>query len=339
MFCHIVPTTYLKSWKVANSEHSIYIFNKINLQLKGNLKNILNLKGTNFGKVNFFYLKIETCNSRIYDDLFIPIINELNKNYIIEYKNNEIIEPGLFRINYLCHKDELIVKKKTDNQQIKIKYLENIINNLWNKSQKMFIEEFFSKEIENVWDKFLKIVSNKNEKLINQNFRKYIILFISLQLYRDGSIIDHQLKQILPQLKLINYNENNIQNKILIDVIYEFIHEYSNDSKISNNIIYNTYLNFLDEKWRFQFLFNLNNDFLTSDNPVFIEKINNIELILLPLSPKVCLIITKDKNDTTEIKEISQKEKVLLNKLIIKNSKQNIAYYEEKINLSIYNQT
>ena len=94
-----------------------------------------------------------------------------------------------------------------------------------------------------------------------------------------------------------------------------------------------------DRKWRFQFLFNLNNDFLTSDNPVFIEKINNIELILLPLSPKVCLIITKDKNDTTEIKEISQKEKVLLNKLIIKNSKQNIAYYEEKINLSIYNQT
>ena len=70
----------------------------------------------------------------------------------------------------------------------------------------------------------------------------------------------------------------------------------------------------------------------------FIEKINNIELILLPLSPKVCLIITKDKNDTTEIKEISQKEKVLLNKLIIKNSKQNIAYYEKKINLSIYNQ-
>ena len=44
MFCHIVPTTYLKSWKVANSEHSIYIFNKTNLQLKGDLKNILNLK-------------------------------------------------------------------------------------------------------------------------------------------------------------------------------------------------------------------------------------------------------------------------------------------------------
>ena len=127
MFCHIVPTTYLKSWKVANSEHSIYIFNKTNLQLKGNLKNILNLKGTNFGKVNFFYLKIETCNSRIYDDLFIPILTKIINQKIKEAKSKS-------QLNY--------------RERNIIKYLGKTFNKVENLTNDVAVQKKELKEIE-----------------------------------------------------------------------------------------------------------------------------------------------------------------------------------------------
>ena len=77
MFSHIVPTTYLKSWKIPNSSNSIYLFKKNEIADKGKKRNLLNLSGTSFGKKNFYYLKIETCDSKIYDPLFL-----LNVTYV-----------------------------------------------------------------------------------------------------------------------------------------------------------------------------------------------------------------------------------------------------------------
>ena len=335
MFCHIVPTTYLKSWKVKTNSNSIYVFDKNNLQLKGDLKNILNLKGTSFGKTNFFYLKITTCDLNIYDKLFIPIINELNKSYILEYKNNPIKEPGLFRIIYLNHKQEIVVKRKNDNKMIKISRLESTINQLWNNEQKLFIESFFSSQIENDWNSFLNVVQSKEKfTTIDSQEKKYLSLFISVQLYRDGMIIDKQLNQIIPKFITINYKNNNIQNKILIDVLFEFIFDYKNNVTSSKNVIYNTYINLLNNKWDYNFLFNKNCNFLTSDTPIFIDNFNGVESIFFPISPNVCLIMSKSNKDSIVTKYTN--EQIFINSLIIKHSKENIAYYEEIIDKSIY---
>lgn len=337
MFCHIVPKIYLKSWKIPNKNHGIYVFEKEFLNEKGSLRSIDNLSNTNFGKTNFYYLKIETCNLRIYNDLFIPIVDKINEDYILEYKNNIITSPGLFRAIYLTHKDDLIVKRKNDGLIIKIDRLWSLINPLWKDSQKRYIESFFSKNIETKWDDYLKIMlENNGFQKINDGIKKYLFLFITLQLYRDGAIIDSQLKSLISSYNPINYNKNNNQNKLLIDVLYEFINDYNSNSKISNNIIYNSYLNFLNKNWIYNFVVNNKNDFLTSDNPIFIDHYNEKQVIIFPISPKICLILFENKTDIIERNNINEDEKKIINSLIINNAKKNIAYYQEYINRNLY---
>ena len=337
MFCHIVPKTYLKSWKNSNTNQSIYIFNKDHLNEKGVKRNLSKLKNTNFGKTNFYYLKIETCNLRIYNNLFIPIINKINENYILEYKNKIINSPNLFRILYLTYKNDIIVKRKSDGLILTMDNLWTIINPLWKDSQKIYIESFFSTHIENEWDNFLKaVLDNNGLKEITNDIKKYLFLFITLQLYRDGTIIEQQLKSLLSNYNCINQEKNNIQNVLLIDVIYEFISDYNSKAKNSNNIIYNSYLNFLNKKWHYNFIINFNNDFLTSDNPVFIENYNERQSIIFPLCPKICIILSENTVDIAKSIKINDSEKKLINSLIIKNSKKNIAYYEESIKNAIY---
>lgn len=340
MFCHIVPSTYLKSWKIKETKNSIYIFERDKINLEGDRRNILNLNRTKFGKVNFYYLKMDTCNSKIYDELFAPIIKTLDVNYIFEYKGNYITKdnPGLFRIIYLTKRESLIIKRKNTFDKINIKSLEFEINKLWGNSQKLYIENFFNNEVENKWNNFLNIIRNINDNFeLNIEIKKYIMLFITLQIFKDGSTIDLYLKQILPNFKSSNYDQYNIQNEILIDNIYGFIYDIKNKTKNSSNIIYNTFLNLLNSYWTFSFYFNNNDDFLTSDNPIFVETFNNKECIIFPLTPSICLLLTRNKKDLIAIIDIKDYDKKNINTLIIKNSKEHIAYYASKINKDIYN--
>ncbi len=337
MFCHIVPATYLKSWKIPNMDQSIYIFDRNNLITKGSLRSISNLSGTNFGKTNFFYLKMELCNHRSYDDLFAPIFIEIKKNYIMEYKNRIINSTGLFRTIYLSHKQDIVVKKISDHNTIKINSLNSFINSLWDDSQKRFIEDFFNKHVENKWNSFLEMLTHDNNKLLSRDNKDYLFLFISLQLYKSGKLIDEQLKQLLPFYSSIDYDANNTQNRILVDVLYNFIHDYNINNKNSNNIIYNTYLNLISLNWEYIFVINNTSDFLTSDNPIFIDNYNSKQSIIFPIYPNICLIISINSEDRIITKNSSILEKRMINNMIINNADKNLAYYKDLIDQSLYN--
>ena len=210
MFSHIVPTTYLKSWKIPNSSNSIYLFKKNEIADKGKKRNLLNLSGTSFGKKNFYYLKIETCDSKIYDPLFLPIISYLENDYIVRYKDKSITKnnPGLFRIVYLNKKSDLQLIRKKDGIEINIESINSTINSLWNDTQKRFIENFFSNVLENNWNCFLEKTQNiHTDFVIDEDLKRYIILFITLQFFRDGLQIDEYLSSIISSFKPIDYQK------------------------------------------------------------------------------------------------------------------------------------
>lgn len=334
MFSHIVPKTYLKQWLIDGSNEGIYIFKKNNIQSEGTQRNISNLTGTNFGKNNWFNLKIETCNHQIYDKLFNPVLNELLKDYTLEYKNKNINSPGLFRIVYLCHRNDLIIKRKSDSAIINVKKLNAIINKSWNDSQKHYIENFLSKNIENEWFEYLNNVINNTHDTIDYEMKKYFSLFITIQLYKDSQIINMQLNSLIPNI--FKNDSSNNQNEILLDTFYEFINDYETNNLNSNNVIYKAYNNLLNQKWNFKLLKNNNSDYLTSDNPVFIDKYNGDEAIFFPLCPNMCLIMIKSKKDRTIIEIVNDIEKRLINSLIIKNSNEEIAFNNNTINKKLY---
>lgn len=334
MFSHIVPVTYLKSWKIPNSNKSIYLFKKREITNKGKKRNLLNLSGTSFGKKNFYYLKIETCDSKIYDPLFLPIISYLENEYIVKYKDNLITKnnPGLFRIVYLNKKKDLHLIRKKDGIEIDIESINSDINLLWNDTQKRFIENFFSNVLENNWNCFLKEIQDiKPDFVINEDLRIYIVLFITLQFFRDGSQIDKYLSSTISSFKPIDYQKNNIQNNILIDILYEFILDFNEHNTMSSNIIYNTFFNLTSSNWCFNFNINHQGTFLTSDNPVFVDYYSRQESIIFPLTPYVCLTLTNSKKDTTKVKELTQSEIQIINNLIIKNSKEYVIYNNSNI--------
>ena len=329
MFSHIVSATYLKSWKVPNSSNSIYLFKKNEIADKGKKRNLLNLSGTSFGKKNFYYLKIETCNSKIYDPLFFPIISYLENDYIIKYKDKSITKnnPGLFRIAYLNKKSDLQLIRKKDGIKINIESIKSTINSLWNDTQKRFIENFFSNVLENNWNCFLeKIQDIQPDFVIDEDSKRYIILFITLQFFRDGLQIDKYLSSIIPSFKPTDYQKNNIQNYILIDILYEFILDFNKHNTTSSNIIYNTFLNLISSNWCFNFNINHQRTFLTSDTPVFIDYYNGQEAIIFPLTPSISLSLTKSKRDKVKVKELTKSEIQIINNLIIKNAKEYVVY-------------
>ena len=329
MFSHIVPTTYLKSWKIPNSSNSIYLFKKNEIADKGKKRNLLNLSGTSFGKKNFYYLKIETCDSKIYDPLFLPIISYLENDYIVRYKDKSITKnnPGLFRIVYLNKKSDLQLIRKKDGIEINIESINSTINSLWNDTQKKFIENFFSNVLENNWNCFLEKTQNiHTDFVIDEDLKRYIILFITLQFFRDGLQIDEYLSSIISSFKPIDYQKNNIQNNILIDILYEFILDFNEHNATSSNIIYNTFLNLISSNWCFNFNINRQGTFLTSDTPVFVDYYNGQESIIFPLTPSICLALTNSKKDNAKVKELTQSEIQIINNLIIKNSKEYVVY-------------
>lgn len=339
MFSHIVPATYLKSWKVPNSKNSIYIFKKNKITNMGIKRNISNLTRTSFGKINFYYLNIEACNLSIYDQLFIPIISYLENDYYISYKNKPIVSsnPGLFRIVYLNKNYDLKIIRKQDNIEVRVENIKSIINSLWNDSQKKFIEDFFHNNIENDWNYFLKKIKNITASFVmSKSTKKYIMLFITLQIFKSGLQIDNYLSSLIPSFVPNNYQKNNIQNNILIDTIYEFILDFNQNKNNSYNIIYNAFLNLIDSNWIFNFIINKQGSFLTSDTPVFIDYYNTQESIIFPLMPNVCLVLTNSIKDFIKVKESSEYETKIINSLIIKNAKECIAYYDYIIGNNIY---
>lgn len=271
--------------------------------------------------------------------MFLPIISYLDEHYYVSYKNKYITKnnPGLFRIIYLNNKKDLRLVRKRDNVEVKIESINHIINTLWNDTQKKIIEDFFHDNIENDWNSFLEEIKKINSSFsINKPMKRYIMLFITLQLFRSGLQIDKYLLSINPSFVHNNYQQNNIQNSILIDTLYEFIIDFNQNKNTSSNIIYNTFINLMRSNWNFNFNINHQETFLTSDTPVFVDNYNIQESIIFPITPSICLVLTNSLQDIVKLKELTENEIQIINHLIIKNAKEYIAYNKPKIDDKIY---
>ena len=262
MFSHVVPKTYLKKWEIEDYKDRIYIFKKDEIQ-KPIRKKLDDLNHTDFGYNNYYYLKIENCNYPIFDSMFNDLLNELNRKYIFKLNKCILTQPGIFRIAYLSNNDSIKVIQKNNNKEIKIKSILTDINNYWRDTQKKYIEQFFSKEIENDWNKIVKNISEiASNQIKNFNIieKEKFILFIAVQMSRSHKLHNEIINKLLC--------DENLKKEFLIAHIYKFIKIYNKEQEESNdNIIYCRYKELLKSKLNITIL-KTNNNFIVSDNPI-----------------------------------------------------------------------
>ena len=60
-------------------------------------------------------------------------------------------------------------------------------------------------------------------------------------------------------------------------------------------------------------------------------------MILIPICPNICLIISINSEDRIITKNSSILEKRMINNMIINNADKNLAYYKDFIDQSLYN--
>ena len=144
MIAHIIPETYLKSWKNENT-NSTYVFDKKLLIPKN--KNLNNMSNTLFALHNEYILSYEKCSSYIYQDLYDDLYVELDKNYDIFYKKTKLTKEALrVMINKIYREDNIQVFTK-QGFPVRIAKLKNYINEYWKKNIETTIEDFFNKKI------------------------------------------------------------------------------------------------------------------------------------------------------------------------------------------------
>ena len=324
MFSHIVPKTYLKTWKVPDKKESIFVFTKDTPTSKGIIRNLSKLSNTGFGKQNYYYLTIDKCMSKIYDFMFDDLLNKLNKSYYFIYKDKLIQDGAMFRLCYFNHKDEIEVIRKKDNFKTTINKIHNDINRIWDEEKKHFIEDFFSKNVENDWNKVVDEISTKTKNntitTLNANYQQILILLIVLLLFRNHNYI----KRFHPQFKTFDENELiDLSN----DSITEFILLFTQRKYNKNNFISASYQKMIEANLCFEFLLSENCDFITSDNPTFFYD----KSLYFPISPSICLKLYTYKHKKLIINPVKKEKTKEINKLCIQNCYNNIAFYCDNI--------
>ncbi|MBQ2909880.1 MAG: DUF4238 domain-containing protein [Bacilli bacterium] len=324
MFCHTISKTYLEKWKIKDKKDSIYVFNKNNLSNQGEIRDLTNLTKTELGYTNYYYLKIEDCDHKIFDNMFQDLIDEINKQYILKFNKLEIKTATQFRLAYLKHEDKLKIYRRDNNVEIKLSRINKLILDSWNISKKRYIEDFFSKEIENDWQKVVNEFETiiKTKAKLSKFAREKLILFIATQINRNHKKHNEKIK--------ITQNDE-ILKKILIVSIYEFIKIYNHEQEDNNdNYIFETYKQLKKTNLHITIL-HTESSFITTDNPIITYKHNHKDSILIPITPNICLIIQNSLIESLSIKKINSIETKKINNELINNAINNIVYFDKII--------
>ena len=320
MFCHIVPKTYLEKWKIVDKKDSIFVFDNDNISSNGKIRDLNNLTRTGFGSTNYYFLKLEDCNYRDFDDLFNDLFSKINENYILKLNKLTISSAAQFRMAYLNHKDKLKLYRKDNNAEVKLNRIISIIYETWKDKQSKYIERFFSKEIENDWNKVVSNIEdiNSGNKMLLEENKKRLILFIV-------TLISRNHKKHNDLLKLTKSEHNN--KSLLIIFLFNFIRLYNKEIEDNNdNYIYERYKNLVNSKLNITLL-STNLFFITTDNPIVEYKGG----FLLPITPKICIVIKNSFINKIKSTRISNEDTKEINNLLISNSIQNFVFFEENI--------
>ena len=331
MLAHIIPETYLKSWKNEKA-NSTYVFDK--KLLKSENKNLNSMSNTLFALHNEYILSPDKCSSYIYQNIYNDLYEELDKKYDILYKNKKKLTAIALRvmINRIYNEDNIEVYTK-QGCRVRITKLKNDISEFWKKSIATTIEDFFNKKYENDWQNFVDYI-NENI-IIKQNsidiytYYNYIIEFISIQISRQKDKFKKIYDTIYDEYKTNVKQDNDSQLKeYWLLELYKFISFKKNNINFQYNIV-NLIVNYFSNiDFQMYILYNSNIEFITSDNPIY--HINEKGYIIFPISPKMCILI--DENSTNKLKskvllkEISDEKAKLINRNTLSFSKMNIIY-------------
>lgn len=142
MLAHIIPETYLKSWK-NEKINSTYVFNK-ELLIPEN-KNLNSMSNTLFALHNEYILSYEKCSSHIYQNIYDDLYDELDKKYDIFYRKTKLTSKALrVFINNIYNEDNIKVFTK-QGYEVRITKLKDDIKQFWKKILKRLLKIFLIK--------------------------------------------------------------------------------------------------------------------------------------------------------------------------------------------------
>lgn len=326
MLAHIIPETYLKSWK-NEKVNSTYVFDK-ELLIPEN-KNLNSMSNTLFALHNEYILSYEKCSSHIYQNIYDDLYEELDKKYDIFYKKTKLTSKALrVFVNNIYNEDNIKVFTK-QGYEVRITKLKDDIKQFWKKSIETIIENFFNKNYENNWKNLVNFISKNfvaNQSSIDiVEYYDYIIEFISIQISRQKDKFQKIYDKVDDIYKSKEQDNNNSIDYWLLE-LYKFIIFKNDNNKFKYNMV-NFIINyFTNIDFQMFILYNDNVEFITSDNPIY--HINEKECIVFPITPNMCILIdekSKNKLKTNVIlKEISSDEVKVINRNTLYFSKANV---------------
>ena len=334
MKAHIIPETYLSSWKNNIGSNSIYVFDSVNYSY--NSKNLNSLSNTYFQQKDEYILKLEDCTTKIYQDLFDDIYSTLRKKYVIKYKN-AIISSGYRLRNYcrsLDNKSDWEIINIGDGQRYKFNKFKDELKNEWKDKYNDAIEKFFCDNYENNWSVFTEYLIEKtqsNQGLLDlDNYEEYFLEFVSLILTRQYTNFDGYKKiisSLVNKYKIAdNLTEENIK-KIWLSQFFEFkMFKEHQSNECKSNFISLMINNLRSKEITLEFLISKNTCFFTSDNPIFRIEDKGKMTIYFPITKEICLAILPKKRKYENLYkyyEATSNETKKINKLIVENSKKN----------------
>ena len=322
---HLIPQVYLNLWK--NEEGNL---NVAELDTNKVVKNYLKKSIAKFGiKNNYYSIKAGQANCIKEDaDCFF---SDLLK-YTVEINGRRISNTMDMNRNFE-NIDEWIIKDE-NGRSINNKKVKNEI-------QKMKINEIEDKwnlKYENYWGEFANQLEKKIQYMANNIpiFKKdYLVNFFCSMDWR--SIISNN-----------DFNRSYYSAMKLIYTVFEQEEDQDLIEELRYNILLKKYRDFLNDngliyeqaqriKKQFEFIFLVANEskfFITSDNPSFFYGERELQIGIMPISPRILLKLKRKQriidnlncDDKYNIFYIDDKEVEKYNELIQKNADKYIIY-------------
>lgn len=275
---HFVSQFYLRNWLIDGNEklcvwdgHDKYFF-----------------VGTeNIAHSRSFYRIVNLSEKQI--ELFDQLAEKLYFTDLSEYKN--IIKPTITlqkSINF-CKKLKAIVGNHKDIEQAyeKINLMEKVVENNTLEDKFSIAEEMFSILLK-------KIIDGNIENIPKMTLKDYdlIAYFIAFQLSKTPKKIE----------KITSDDGTDIYSQMIAD--YDFDEDQYHTFTLFTILCATEklYLSILNKLYKVNVYYNNSEiNFITSDDPCFNQKFDQQQFyVQLPISPKVMIEITENKNDNKE---------------------------------------
>lgn len=332
MNCHIIPKCYLKSWKIPNTNSSIFIFDKNKTRATNNNKNIENLSDTNFAIKDKY------------------LINIFNKHYMHKFYTQFSVVINELNVTATCNGTKILNFNDYINN---LEYIDNwtymaadgtitetsIIVDLWTEKVSKSIESYFANNVEYNWPIIKNYVTTQimpKQGKVPAEHKEFLFEFAVVQfLRRIENMQAMGLSNIITTLNQafdINYFDSSYEESHWLMQLYGYVIKKDTNSVLNS-------IQYISDNYQPCFLISTGSaEFITSDNPCYRVKdsINPfVSGIYLPINPKVCLFLCNlnsntDKN-TYYIFDINDQNVKFINNQTKNHAIKELAYHSDDI--------